>query len=256
MRSRSPATANLIDAFYPERAAGGFSRVDGAIEFYLRVNALLTSESVVLDFGAGRGAMVVDTPDSFKRRLRILRGKCANVIGVDVDPSVLSNPTVDEASLLELANDGGFILPMASESVDLIVSDWTLEHITRPTAAATEIGRVLKPGGWLCARTPNKWGYIGLGNRLVPEAAKTTFLRALQPSRRDIDVFPTKYEMNDIRTLQRLFPGWLDCTYATDAEPVYAGRSRLAWLMFMLLSRCTPQPIKSVLMVFMQKPSR
>ena len=40
---------------YPEADVGGFTRHDGFVEFYTRVNALLHDESTVLDFGAGRG---------------------------------------------------------------------------------------------------------------------------------------------------------------------------------------------------------
>jgi hypothetical protein len=37
----------------PGRAAGSFSRIDGTVEFYARVNALVDSSTAVLDFGAG-----------------------------------------------------------------------------------------------------------------------------------------------------------------------------------------------------------
>jgi SAM-dependent methyltransferase len=48
------------------------------------------------------------------------------------------------------------------------VSDFTFEHIVDPAQAARELDRVLKHGGWLCARTPNRYGYIALANRFVP----------------------------------------------------------------------------------------
>jgi hypothetical protein len=41
--------------FYPEVAFGGFPRIGGAIQFYSRVNSLFTNDSVVVDFGCGRG---------------------------------------------------------------------------------------------------------------------------------------------------------------------------------------------------------
>lgn len=46
----------LKERFYPETTYGGFSYVDGTIAFFSRVNALLKPESVVVDFGCGRGA--------------------------------------------------------------------------------------------------------------------------------------------------------------------------------------------------------
>jgi hypothetical protein len=60
---------------YPEKAAGGFSRVDGTIAFYGRVGALLAeagSDAVALDFGAGRGAFL-DNPVRARRDVRMLR---------------------------------------------------------------------------------------------------------------------------------------------------------------------------------------
>jgi hypothetical protein len=41
--------------FYPEVAFGGFPRIGGAIQFYSRANSLVTNDSVVVDFGCGRG---------------------------------------------------------------------------------------------------------------------------------------------------------------------------------------------------------
>ena len=54
--------------FYPEAAVGGFSQVDGVIEFYTRVNALVDAESRVLDFGAGRAWWAVESVPPMSRR--------------------------------------------------------------------------------------------------------------------------------------------------------------------------------------------
>ena len=62
-----------IDAFFPETAFGGFTRVDGAMAFYLRVDSLLSPDDVVLDVGCGRGAAAED-PVPSRRHLRVLKG--------------------------------------------------------------------------------------------------------------------------------------------------------------------------------------
>ena len=49
-----------LKRLYPEAAVGGYSRTDGQIEFYTRINALVDEKSRVLDFGAGRGQWAVD----------------------------------------------------------------------------------------------------------------------------------------------------------------------------------------------------
>lgn len=176
---------------YPETAAGGYSSVDGTVQFYSRVRALLRPEFIVLDLGAGRGEGLLDDPVPFRRDLRTLRGHCADVIGCDVDPVVLSNPGLDRAFLI--SPDGRLALPDAS--VDVIVSDYVLEHIEDPAAFAAEVSRVLKPGGWFCARTPNYWGYIAVASRMIPNRLHAKVLARVQVGRKEKDVFPTWYRM-------------------------------------------------------------
>ena len=237
---------------HPEVAIAGFPYNDHTVIFYLLVNSLLRPDATVLDFGAGRGRSIFQESSDFRRQLLTLRGKVARVVGVDPDPVVSTNPSLDEAHVIDAAD---LHLPLADASVDLVLSDWTFEHIAEPVAVVAELSRVLKPGGWLCARTPNRWGYIGLGNQLVPEALKSTVLRYLQPSRKAEDVFPTLYQMNDRRTLHRLLPspGWRDHTFALASSRAYAGDSSLLYEAFRMLAAVTPPSMQPVLCVFMQK---
>ena len=43
----------IMAAWFPEIGAGGFTSLDGTIEFYTRINALLAQNMTVLDFGGG-----------------------------------------------------------------------------------------------------------------------------------------------------------------------------------------------------------
>lgn len=236
--------------FYPEIGAGGYSRVDGTVEFYGRVNSLLRPEMVVLDLGAGRGWFAEDDC-AYRRELRLLKGKTRKVVGADLDPVVASNLTLDEAVVLD---DGG-LLPFGDESFDLIVSDATLEHVADPVLVASEVDRVLRPGGWLCARTPNRWGYIGLGANLVPNDLHTRVLTHLQPHREARDVFPTRYRMNTLKRLGRLFPPerFENFSYAQTTEPAYFANSRLLWHLMLLVNRVTPGRMAATLFVFLRK---
>ena len=153
-----------MTASLPEIFAGGFDRYDGTIQFYQRVNALLRPDFVVVDFGAGRGRIHVDDPIAYRRSLTSLRGKVKEVIGVDVDSAVSTNPAIDRAIVIS-----GPEIPLPDGSVDLILSDFTFEHLGDPQAIARSFERVLKPGGWICARTPNRFGYIALANRFLPD---------------------------------------------------------------------------------------
>ena len=222
---------------YPEISAGGFSRVDGAVAFYSRVQALLAELDgpvTIVDFGAGRGRTAED-PVPYRRGLQELRGPGRTVIGVDVDPVVVDNPRLDEGRII--GPDGR--IPVDDASVDLVVSDWTFEHVEDAERAAAELGRILKPGGWICSVTPNKWGFIALGARLVPNRLHVRALRKLQPGKREVDTFPTHYRMNTRRDLERLFPA-------------PAGGSRLAGGV-LGLAHHLPGPLRSVWMIFVQK---
>jgi SAM-dependent methyltransferase len=192
-----------IRRLYPEVQAGGFTRFDQHVIFFARVNALLRKDMNVVDFGAGRG-LWAQVESGFKLEFITLRGKCAQVIGVDLDPAVLDNPLVDKAILLP--KDGSMPLPEAS--VDMVVSWAVFEHLQDPAYSAAEIGRILKPGGWICAWTPNKWGYVSIGARLVPNRLHARVLRRVHPTsrRREGDVFPTYYRLNTLHEIQQYFP--------------------------------------------------
>src|SRR6516164_8927079 len=112
MKDKEPAKF-----FFPELGAGGFSRVDSTVQFYERVNALVNSESVLLDFGAGRGRFHFDDAVQYRGKLRDFRGKVREVIGADVDPIVTTNPSLDRALVLEPCNP----IPLPTQSVDLII---------------------------------------------------------------------------------------------------------------------------------------
>ncbi len=235
---------------YPETLAGGFTRVDGTVQFYTRVNALLRPEMTVLDFGAGRGKMATDQVP-YRRTLGTLKGKVRKVIGMDVDPVVRSNPLVDEAVVIR-PNEP---LPLADASIDLIVSDWTFEHIDDPAFIAREFTRILKPGGWICARTPNRWGMTGIAANIVPNHLHVAVLRHLQPQRRDYDVFPTRYRMNTRSALRRIFDPQVfeHGVYAFNSEPTYFPRSTVMWGIGGFIYRFMPETLGTVLMVFLRK---
>ena len=250
---RGQTQLGRLQALYPEIDAGGFSRVDGAIAFYTRVRALLAEagpDALVVDFGAGRGACLED-PVAFRRDLRVLRTHAGRVVGVDLDPAVLTNRAVDEGHVII----PGARLPLDDESVDLIVSDHTLEHVDDPAWVSGELDRVLRPGGWLCARTPNRWGYIGIGARIVPNRFHVSVLRRLQPTKAVEDTFPTAYRMNTPPDLRRWFPPdrYRHIVWACDNEPAYVGRSQVAARINRAFFSVTPPSLRSILMVFLRK---
>lgn len=237
---------------YPEVRAGGYTRHDGFIEFYTRVNALLDAESRVLDFGAGRGLWASEPLPALHKRLRAFHERVAGVDGVDVDPVVLDNPTLASAQVIE----PGRPLSFADGTFDLVLADHVLEHVAAEDApqVASELLRVLRPGGWLAARTPNKWGVIGLGARAVPNDLHTRVLRRLQPARKAEDVFPVRYSMNTRRQLRALFgPPHELVLYGHASEPTYFGDAAAVWRVAQFVDRLTPPRLAPTLMIFVRK---
>ena len=223
---------------YPEMAAGGFSRVDGSIEFYTRITALLRPDMVVLDIGAGRGSQLLDEQAPYRAALGRVQGKVARLVGVDVDAAVLENPYLDAAEVI----DGKGRLPFDDAAFDLVYADWVLEHIEDPDVFTAEVTRVLKPGGWFCARTPNRFGITGIGTNLLPNRLHVAVLDKLQPDRAARDVFPTVYRINTMARLARYFPAklWENASYVHNPEPPYVQRSRGLIAAVNLYFRATP----------------
>lgn len=238
-------------SWFPEVGAGGFTSLDGTVEFYGRINALLQPAMTVLDFGAGRGAGLQDDPSSFRKALRTIKGKVAKVVACDVDEAVLGNPGADEAIVIQPDTP----LPFANGTFDLIVSDFVFEHIADPAFVSGELRRILKPGGWICARTPNKYCLISLLTRLIHNSKHSRILRQVQPERHETDIFPTVFKLNSKRAIATWFtPVAFDnftCRY--EAEPSYFFNNRAVFALMLLINRLSPSVMKSGLFVFLRK---
>lgn len=244
-------TQMFEEKMYPEIRAGGFSHRDCTVAFYGRINSLMNSDMILLNLGAGRGANIEEDASAYRRGLQTFRGRVTKVIGLDVDDVVLENQDLDDAFVIKI----GEPYPLLDASVDLIVSDHVLEHVANPKEFADELHRVLKPGGWFCARTPVKWGYIGLGARIVPNALHVKFLSKLQPERKPEDVFPTLYRMNSMAALRRIFPEskWLNCTYGFNGDPGYHANTTLLFKIIEIWGWLMPRALSAKFHIFIQK---
>lgn len=147
------------------------------------------------------------------------------------------------------------LLPFADGTFDLIVSDFVFEHIADPALVSKELQRILKPGGWICARTPNKYCLISLVTRLIRNSKHVGILRRVQPERQSIDVFPTVFKLNDKRAITTWFPpdAFDNFTYRYEAEPSYFFNSQAVFALMLLINWLTPLVMKSGLFVFLKK---
>jgi ubiquinone/menaquinone biosynthesis C-methylase UbiE len=236
---------------YPELAYGGYSRCDGNVAFYARVNALLTPESHVLDIGCGRGAFLDDTSAPWRNALRNFKGRARHVTGIDVDQNAERNPTLDSFQLLTELDQW----PIEDGSIDLAVSSYVLEHVEHPTTFMSECSRVMKPGGYICHATPNKHSYISLIASLIPNRLHGGITSKVQSNRAVEDVFPTFYRCNTKRTIIRsMEQAGFDVTVVRhEAEPAYLHFSKIAYRLGVIAHRLMPPPLASTLLIYARK---
>lgn len=235
---------------FPESNVGGISREDIGIAFYMQINAILQPEHRVLDFGAGRGEHIVDDTNEFRRSLFNLQGRCAHVEGCDVDTAVLTNPYLDHAEVIN-ANSR---LPYPNDTFDIIYARYVFEHVQESELIASELKRILKPGGTIAALTPNRYGYVALAATLVPNRLHVAALKQIQPNRKSVDVFPTAYKLNSRNDLRRAFGKDVDIFRAyVSGEPAYHFGSRVIYRAFTWVHKFLPSKFQPFLMIYIRK---
>ena len=234
------------ERFYPEAKFGGFTDIDGTIAFYNRVNSLLETSFTICDVGCGRGAYA-DDQISIRRNLRILKGKVSKVIGIDVDRAAQGNPYLDEFRLIR-----GDIWPVEGNTIDLVLCHNVIEHIENPLQFFSEAHRVLKNGGYLCIRTPNRWSYIALFATIVPNKYHSKVTNFVQDSRKEEDVFPTVYKCNSIGKIKNMMKKHgFDCVvYGYESEPAYLSFSKFTYWLGVLHRRFAPAVLKPAIFAF------
>ena len=106
----------------------------------------------VLDVGCGSGANSIE-----------LARKGHRVHGVDVSEAAIARYRSHgfDGRVADIESGLGY----PDNSFDLVFCSEVIEHLTCPEVLASEIGRVLKPGGMLVLSTPNSafWPYRVLG---------------------------------------------------------------------------------------------
>jgi SAM-dependent methyltransferase len=201
------------------------------------------------DVGCGRGAYADDSC-KIRKDLRILKGKCRRVIGIDVDSNAQENPHIDEFRLIK---DSRF--PINDCTINVLVADHVLEHLQDPITFFRECNRVLRPGGYFCARTPNAWGYVAVISRLLPNRYHAKIASNVQSGRQAKDIFPTYYRCNTRRTISRLYRehNMDGCVIGYEAEPTYFEFSRFFYWLGMLHQMLAPEMFRLSLFCFARK---
>ena len=110
----------------------------------------------VLDCGCGPGFLLRFFEEWFAG---------LNLVGMDMDRLSLryAQNQTRRASLVR-GSVSGSVLPIASQSCDVVVALHVVEHLEEPDAFILEARRVLRPGGLLMLATPNP---AGLGAKVM-----------------------------------------------------------------------------------------
>ena len=180
--------------------------------FRERILSHIGKSSVVLDVGAGAGIL---EQMNFK-------GEVARICGVDLDPRVVDNPMLDEGRIADAGR-----IPYGDAVFDLAFADNVFEHLEQPLEVFREVARVLKPGGKLLFKTPNRRHYVPTIARWTPHSVHEHVAR--MRGRIAEDTFPTVYRANtpgDVTRLAAASGFDIDRLDLVEGRPEYL---RIAW---------------------------
>jgi 2-polyprenyl-3-methyl-5-hydroxy-6-metoxy-1,4-benzoquinol methylase len=103
-----------------------------------------------------RGKDVLDIASGEGYGAALLAQTSARVIGVELDPESVQHASREYRSAnLQYLNGEATRLPVESQSIDVVVSFETLEHLFEHEIFLAEVCRVLRPNGFLVISTPN-----------------------------------------------------------------------------------------------------
>lgn len=105
------------------------------------------ADKVILDIASGSGYGVAFLADA----------GATHVIGIDVDEQAVSEArTLYKNPAIEFRNGDATKLDLQDNSIDIITSFETIEHLSDPEKCLSELKRVLRPDGLVFISTPNR----------------------------------------------------------------------------------------------------
>jgi SAM-dependent methyltransferase len=109
-----------------------------------------------------RGRRVLDAACGEGYGTFLLAAEAADIVGIDIAAEAVAHAQMRySAPNLRYVRGSCTALPLPDDSVDLVVSFETIEHLAEQAAMLEEFRRVLSPGGVLVISSPNKPVYSG-----------------------------------------------------------------------------------------------
>jgi len=214
---------------YPEFVTGG-DYYRGYLKKYLKSNM------VVLDAGCGDYGIIPE----FRKIPKL-------IIGLDEDKDLLEkNKIVHKKIVANLEK-----IPMDDDSVDLVTSEFVLEHVEKPDIILKEIFRVLKPNGKFIFITPNVLNPVMVLSKILPhfihELLRSKLLKKQEETHR------TNYRANTYRKLKYLGKkaGFQNLDIVRAGNPEYLAFCKPLVLPSILIERFIDNKLFSILKMYL-----
>jgi ubiquinone/menaquinone biosynthesis C-methylase UbiE len=145
-----------------------------------------------------KGKIILDIASGEGYGSHLMSEFASHVYAVDIDPD-----TVERAKNKYVKDNLKFLIgstssiPIASDSIDVVVSYETIEHHNEHNQMMLEIKRVLKPGGKLIISSPDKYYYTDKRNYNNPfhikELYKSEFIEIISNHFKQFKLYSQSY---------------------------------------------------------------
>jgi len=230
LRHRYQRCQHIFARWYPNFRNAGEQYQD-------LIAAVVTPDTALIDVGCGRMSLAEAAIHTTSRS-----------VGVDLRLNDLQHNTTVRQRVLANAEH----LPFASASFDVLVSQWTIEHLQDPQSVFDEMSRIVRPGSSLILFTTNAHHYIPLVSRLIPDGVQRFLIQRLL-QRPGHESHPTFYRANTRRVINALArtAGLQLCACIYVGNPFYLAFSPLLFRLALVYEKITDIPALSRFKLYM-----
>jgi SAM-dependent methyltransferase len=162
-QDRRPASTEAMRDFWDQRARENAmwyidSQLDfkdpDAAEFWRSGEAVLDDSLKMFDLSLGKSQRVLEIGCGMGRVTRAIAARVESVVGIDIAPEMIERgreALADLGNVELMVGNGRDLAELGDGSFDVCYSFVVFQHIPDPEVTCryvTEMGRVLKPGGW------------------------------------------------------------------------------------------------------------